>query len=297
MANNKAYSKITDTIINALEAGVVPWHRPWVTTGCSYPTNVKTKRQYRGVNVFVLWATAQVEGYTDARWGTFKQIQSMGGSVIKGSKGTPVLYWCWLTFDEGTEDERKVPFAKWSTVFNIKHQTEGIELDAGIETEILSEEDRIQCAEDLMAGYFENGGPTFLGWSGGRACYHPTNDEISLPDFESFESPHRAYLTAFHEMAHSTGHESRLDRKLDTSFGSDPYAREELVAELAACFLAHETGIDSDVEQSAAYIESWAKRFREDPSLFPQAASRAEKAVRYVMENSGNSNSAESEAA
>lgn len=122
---------------------------------------------------------------------------------------------------------------------------------------------------------------------GNRAYYHPREDRIQLPERTSFHSAEHYYTTRFHEIGHSTGHQSRLDRdgitKIDF-FGSHQYAEEELVAEFAACFLAGEAGILRTVEDNGvSYLKNWAAKIREDKTLIMRAAQRAQKAADLVL--------------
>jgi antirestriction protein ArdC len=116
------------------------------------------------------------------------------------------------------------------------------------------------------------------------AYYRPGTDEITLPNMGQFVNAESFYSTAFHEMAHSTGHKTRLDRGLDGSFGSDPYSREELVAEMTAAFLAAEAGIlDKVQDNNTAYVQHWAARLGKEPRLILDAASAAQKAADYIL--------------
>jgi antirestriction protein ArdC len=166
---------------------------------------------------------------------------------------------------------------KHFTVFNLD-QCEGI---ADPEPAATFEHDPIEAGEQIIAGY---SGPEII-HGGGRACYSPELDRVMLPERNRFETAGGYYSTAFHELAHSTGHHSRLARlEPGAAFGSEPYAKEELIAEMSAAFLAAKAGLkDETLEQSAAYIEGWMKAIRKDPKLVIQAASAAQKAANLIL--------------
>jgi len=274
-----AYDKVTEAIIQRLEAGVIPWHCPW--SGVT-PRNL-SGREYHGINVMLL----AMQGYPSPYWLTFKQCESLGGKVRKGAKGTPVVFWRWIEskdeVNQDTGEPKRIPFLRYHTVFNLE-QTEGIpapESDCK-----LIETDPIEEAERIVAGY---PAPPTIYYRGGQACYKPLADIVEVPERKHFESMPAFYDTLFHELVHSTGHASRLARKSLTDhsarFGSDPYAREELVAEIGAAFLCHEAGIDHSpiLENEAAYIASWLRRLKNDSKLVVIAASQAQKAAEHIL--------------
>lgn len=289
---DQIYQEVTNTIIAALEQGTVPWHRPWRVDGGVH-MNLKNKRAYRGVNQFLLDFSASLAGYRSPYWLTFKQAQELGGSVRKGEKSTLVVFWKILTVDKRdtagnvvTDDtgrivKTKIPLLKYYRVFNVE-QCDGIPEDKIPVMEKPEDFNPIEAAQaiiDLMPKRPE------IHHRGGRAFYRPASDEVTLPEPEQFDSPEHYYLTAYHELVHSTGHEDRLHRVKDwTMFGSDPYAKEELVAEMGAAMLAGFAEINMPtVENSAAYIASWLKRFKDDKKLVVQAASKAQQAADFIL--------------
>ena len=122
---------------------------------------------------------------------------------------------------------------------------------------------------------------------GNRAYYDPRHDAITLPKLTSFESAEEYYSTAFHELSHSTMHESRLDRKVKDEvhrFGNEDYSKEELVAEMGASFLCGHAGIENAViENNAAYIQGWLKALKNDKSLLIHAAAQAQRSTDYIL--------------
>jgi antirestriction protein ArdC len=285
-----AYQAVTDRLVELLEQGVCPWAQPWKNRGSGFaPVNASTKKSYRGVNIWILLAEQCDKGYGANAWVTYKQAQAMGGNVRKGQKGTRIVFWRILERESNSETKKdgspkvdKIPLIRLYTVFNVE-QCDGLDFNTPAQPEELPEFNPIEAAEAIAAEY--KSGPS-LEHGGDRACYSPALDRVQMPKREQFDGAAAYYSTLFHEYAHSTGHKSRLDRDLENGagFGSDPYAKEELVAELAAAFLCGEAGIDNDtIERSAAYLSSWARRLKGDSRLIVQASSAAQKAADRIM--------------
>jgi antirestriction protein ArdC len=273
-----AYGKITDKIIAALEQGVVPWNKPWRSVNGNGPTSLQTGREYRGINVWLLSIEAQMRGYTSPYWVTFKQAKERGGTVRKGEKSTEVVLWKPFkkTIEvDGKDEEKSFLMMRTFNVFNVD-QCDGIEVP---KSEPLPERDPIEACEQIVLGYY---GPT-IKHGGNRAYYSPALDYIQMPQRNQFTSSEAYYGTLFHELAHSTGHEDRLNRTFGGSFGTETYSKEELVAEMAASFLRGEAGIDLDIEQSASYISSWLSKLKDDRKMVVQAAAAAQKASDLIL--------------
>ena len=273
------YAAITDRIIAALDQGTVPWRRPWRSRGLR---NAISGRSYRGINLLLLGLTALERGCDDPRWLTYRQAESKGGHVRRGEHGTQVVLWKWIDRSDADngEPQQHYPLLRLFTVFNIT-QCEDLALPAYDEG---GSQDPLAEAEAIVAGYA--GGPPVV-HDADSAYYIPSRDEVHLPPRESFRGAHGYYATLFHELAHSTGHQSRLNREgyqSSARFGSETYSREELVAEFAAAFLGQEAGTDpSRVEQSAAYIASWLKALRDDRRLVVIAAGQAQRAAEHIL--------------
>jgi len=274
-----AYQAITDRIIAALERGTVPWRTPWRARG---HRNALSERPYRGINLLVLALTALEGGFDDARWLTYRQAASRGGHVRRGEHGTQVVLWKWIEREDDADGElsQRYPLLRLFTVFNVA-QCDGLELPPVDGVEAF---DPLDWAEGIVAGYA--GGPA-LHFNAEGAYYVPSRDEVHLPPRTSFPTADGYYATLFHELAHSTGHPSRLNREgyqTAARFGSESYSREELAAEFAAAFLGNEAGIDpSRVEQSAAYIASWLRALRDDQRLAVIAAGQGQRAADHVL--------------
>lgn len=276
MTKNDVYTSVTDRIIEALENGTVPWKKPWRTRGG--PVNVKTARPYRGINVFLL----ALAGYDDPRWGTYKAIKGCGGQVRKGEKGTRVILWKPVKpkgeDEDGEEKKGGYLLLRDYVVFNAE-QADGLPEFEFEEIDF----DPNERAQEIIDGYVEGSGPP-LRHGGDRAYYDVLADAVTVPAEGDFDDGDSYYATVFHELVHSTGHESRLKRIESVYFGSDPYAREELVAEMGAAMLNGLSGIETREENSAAYVANWLRSLRDDNRLVIDAAARAQKAADWIVE-------------
>lgn len=284
MAKRDIYQEVTDKIIALLDKGTAPWHMPWVRgVGGGLPANMSTGKEYRGINLFLLAIEQMERGLGSNLWLTFKQAKAMGGSVRKGEKGTMVVFWTMFnTEDKATGEPIEIPMLRHYTVFNAE-QCDGLEVPGEPEGQI--EFEPLAEAEKIVSGYAD--GPE-IGHGGSKAFYRPSTDAIQMPEPERFESREAYYSTLFHEMSHSTGHKSRLDRKMDriAAFGSPEYSKEELVAEFSASMLCGIAGISQPtIEQSAAYIDGWRKAIKGDKRMIVAAAGAAQKAADWIIGN------------
>ena len=274
------YEIITDRIVAILEAGTVPWRKPWNYGSEKDPLNLVSKKHYQGINCFLLACTP----YGSPYWLTYRQAQALGGSVHKGQKGSMVIFWKMLVKDDpkAKDGKRNIPVLRYYTVFN-SEQCDGIIVPAPDVT-TWHEHDPIEAAEAVQLA-MPNRPTVEIG--GTRACYSPSRDRIQVPELFRYEKPEEYYCTLFHELAHATGHESRLNREGITEshyFGSPDYSREELVAEMAAAFLCGHVGIENaTIQNSAAYLQSWIKTLRGDKRLAVTAAAQAQKAADYIL--------------
>lgn len=277
------YAEVTNKIVGMLEAGIVPWRSPILgQASADWPKNLESKREYRGVNVFLLAFTAWCKGYDSAHWITFKQCKARGGSVRKGEKASMVVFWkTYDTTDKETGEPKTVPVLRYYNVFNAE-QCEEISVPDAPAFEPL-EFSPIEAAEAIAAGYHNGPG---VEHGGSRAYYTPKADAVKMPDRTRFTSAEEYYSTLFHELSHSTGHSTRLDRGLDTKlavFGSPDYGREELVAEMSAAFLCGHAGIaPSTIGNSAAYLDGWIKTLKGDKRLVISASSAAQRAADWI---------------
>jgi antirestriction protein ArdC len=273
------YEIITDKIIKQLESGVAPWRKPWT---CQTPANLITQKEYRGLNIFTLAS----QGFPSRFWLTFNQAKKLGGSIRKGERSSPVIFWNVgdereVNTQDGTKETTRPFLLRYYSVFNLS-QTEGIDIPASLlqETRV---NDPIEVCEQIVANMTNP--PAFE--QSDKAWYSPSNDVVGLPARALFHSSEEYYATQFHELAHSTGHAKRLHREnFDNlvSFGSESYSKEELVAEMTAAMLCGIAGIEQEtLENSAAYLKTWIARLKSDSRLLVSAASQAQKAADFIQ--------------
>lgn len=279
------YCEITDRIIADLERGCVPWVKPWgeAKAAIGLPKNAATGRSYSGINILILWGAVIERSYFNQSWLTFRQALALGGTVRKDEHGTTIVHADrFVPKDEkarsGTEDTepQAIPYLKRFTVFNVA-QCDGLPDHVRDEIVSLPERENIVQAEAVM----RNSGADFR-IGGDRAFYMPAADFIQLPPQSAFFEHIDYYRIGFHELGHWTGHLSRLARDLSGSFGSKPYAREELIAEMTAAFVCCKLGIEPTVRH-ADYIGSWLTVLREDSRAIFRAASHASKAADFLL--------------
>lgn len=276
------FDRITRHIVAAIKAGAGAFRLPWHVTGGPRhrPQNAVSQTAYRGVNVLVLWATAEACGYPSGLWATYAQWRRLGAQVRKGEKSTPVVFW---KFSEKgpkgeSEDEELTSaggvFGAGYSVFNAA-QVEGFH---PVAPPHLTDSERVAKAEAFFAGVdadVEVGGEV--------ACYDAARDVVRMPRFESFREPAGYYSVLGHELTHWTGAEHRLNRDLRNRFGSEAYAMEELVAELGAAFLCSTLGLSNDPRPDhAAYLTAWLEVLKRDKRAIFTAASQAQKAIDWM---------------
>ena len=288
---SNAYERITNQIIELMESeGLVPWRKTWKGSTQDMARSMATGKLYNGSNAWWLTMVQQMNGYESAYWGTYKQIKAQGGQVRKGQKSSIAVYWNFIEkVDAATGEEKKIPLLKTFLVFNASQADwqDGMPEKFGMEPEAELTWDGMtsnEIASELLEGYTGREGIEVID-GGGRAFYRPASDQIGLPRRDAFEGEGEYFSTAFHEVAHSTGAEHRLNRPGVTDydgFGSHQYSEEELVAEFASAFLCAEAGIEDTRENSASYIKSWAKVLKGDPKLIIRASGKAAKAAEYA---------------
>jgi antirestriction protein ArdC len=268
------YQEVTDSIIKALEDGVANpkgWQCPWNKGGEA--VNHTTDRAYSGINTLLLAVAMMQGGFRYNRWMTYKQGQGLGGQVRKGEKSTQVVYYNFVKKKDADDDDRKsyIPILRSWNVFNIS-QFDGIEYSEPSPSEL----QRFSQAD----AFIENCGAD-ISFGGDRACYIPSLDKIMLPVFDNFKHSEGYYSTAFHELSHWTGHPKRLNRELSGRFGSESYAMEELIAELASAYLCNEFSIEGEI-QHIDYLANWLTVLRNDKYAIFTASKHAEQAAKFL---------------
>lgn len=285
---------ITGKFIQAIEEGKNPFYiKPWIVDGLSIePKNFLSGTIYRGLNKILL----SLIPYEIPLYCTFKQAKKEGLEA-KGSlkgKGISVVYWVWTYLDDNgnkiTEQQYKLlpkdkrdkrGSARYYTVFNISHFDIDTSQYIDKDQDNVNEIQTIQDAQNL----FESTGAK-LRIEGARAFYRPSIDRITMPRIEAFKSSEFYYSVLFHELGHWTGHKSRLNRLEPAKFGTEKYAKEELVAELTSSFIMASLGIDSEstFDNSIAYLKGWLKPLKDDSNFIISAASKANKAFKLITE-------------
>jgi antirestriction protein ArdC len=279
MTNKQIYEKVNEKIMDLISKGTMPWEMTW--EGSTLPMNLASNTQYRGINVWMLSATAMFNGYSHNQWLTFNQARKLGGAVKKGEKASFVVFAKRIEKkgqDNVPEDERDFFFLyQYYNVFNVA-QCDGI---TPIEKKV-RENTPLEEAEAIVAGY-KNKPEIIRGEY--SPCYSPLNDKVFMPTIDAFTSSEEYYGALFHELAHSTGHESRMNRDLDGKMDKTSYSKEELIAEFTASYLRAMTGIATPVAyaNSASYIDGWSELIKKDYRIIMNSASKAMRVADYIL--------------
>jgi antirestriction protein ArdC len=280
------YARVTSQIVSAIEQGVSNWRMPWHTSGkfAFSPINVTSKKPYRGINTVCLWAAAQAKGYERGEWGTYQQWQERKAQVRKGEKATLVVFWKFANSaadDDTPKSGSRLLFTRGYSVFNAA-QVDGYTAKPDADTPI---EQRIESAEQFFRAINAR-----VVHQGNRAFYSPADDTITLPPFSAFFTPTDYYSTRAHETGHWTAKADRCNRELGRRFGDSAYSVEELVAELTAAFTLAHLGLSSEPrEDHAQYISSWLRVLKADKRAIFTAASKAQQAADFMIQQSGRS--------
>lgn len=285
MSKADIYTHVTNSIIAAIEAGQTgdKFILPWQGQTLSLPINHSTSKQYRGINIPMLWASQMEQGFSASIWASYKQWEERGCQVRKGQKGTPIVYWGTIDIEptDDNEEASKRMFARYSHVFNAD-QVDGVDFLAP--TVASSQLERISNADAFLASTGAD-----IRYGDNRAFYRRDEDFIALPDPQAFiDTPtstarENFYSTALHELTHWSGAPHRLNRTKGKRFGDKEYAFEELVAELGAAMLCASLSIVNDPRlDHAQYIDNWLHALASDPKYIFQAASQAQKAADFL---------------
>ena len=290
------HRQFAERIIQALKDGTAPWQKPWKPGERILPHNFGSGRDYRGGNAVYLTVQGLDRGYTDPRWGGYRQIQEAGGHVRKGEKGTPIMYVEWRQQRTARDDngnpvldengrkklewvQRDRPLVKVQYVFNVE-QTEGLKLrslaKAGPDWE----------GHERAEALIRCSGVRVDNVAGDRAYYSLKDDRVVLPERSQFASQSAYTHTALHELGHATGHPDRLNRPTlvkHGGFGSEVYAREELRAEIGAMMTGEKLGVGHEPRHGTAYVSSWIKALENDPKEIRAAAVDAQRISDWLM--------------
>lgn len=294
MTTEQIATKVTEKLVSLIESGVNPWRKPWNGGGIDVAISHTTGRKYSLLNQILL-------GFRGGEYVTFKQVKAAGGSVKKGAKSQIVVFWC-TGYDTHaqTEDEdgNKItetirhqyerPILKYYNVFHIADTTLTAKFTPTVADSPKYEHNNYTLADSLAADYCEREGVILEIRESGRAYYRPAADSVTVPLATQFPNLAEYYSTLFHELTHSTGHKSRLDRFKEgetLAARRQEYSREELVAEIGAATVLSRLMIDDDdaTANSAAYLKGWCSYLKDNPKEFIIAAGRAEKAVNLIF--------------
>jgi len=291
--HTSVYEQVTQRIIALLERGTVPWQKPWkIKTGM--PRNLVTKHPYRGINIVLLWAMDFESPY----WLTYNQAHELGGYIRKGEKSTPVVFWKTMKPDKQSKEpddnisddsepvqtnplsqKRPQIIARLYNVFNLS-QAEGLKNFPPLSEHLGTTTEPAKVYENMPNKPVIKHGMR-------SAFYSPSEDVIGMPSLTNFTDESNYWNTLWHELTHSTGAKHRLNRSTLTAsegFGSDPYCKEELIAEMGAAFLcAHADITERTVNNSAAYLQSWLGKLKADKTFIVSAASQAQQAVDWIL--------------
>tara|TARA_R100001510_G_scaffold50422_1_gene49428 strand:- start:308 stop:1204 length:897 start_codon:yes stop_codon:yes gene_type:complete len=279
ITNIEIQEDVTKRLTDLMDAGVNPWQKSWKgVRERGLPYNLLTKKAYQGTNLTIL----MIQEAPCNAWVTYKQAKELGGHVCKPG-GIPIIYWNFVKkIDKETGEEKVIPFLKRSHVFNALTHCEGLQhLVEGVKPEdILPSE-----PETALQDYIDREGIE-LCHGGGRAYYMPSRDLVQMPHEQAFKTRDHYQAVLAHELVHSTGSENRLNRKGiegKAAFGDKTYAFEELVAEIGACITCAIIGVEPDWDNSAAYLQSWSRKLKDNPTWTISASGKAGKASSFIL--------------
>lgn len=266
------YETVTNRIIESIENGVLPWVKDWTTKNGQSDYNIVTGKAYQGINTILL----SMQGFSSPIWASYKQWQEKGAQVKKGATGSMIVYASKIEKTEkinGVDVDKSFFMMKYHTVFNAE-QVDGYTPEQVQEKPF----NAIESCENTLNQWLDK-----ITFGNSSAFYSPSNDHIHMPAKEQFKTEKGFYNTAFHELAHLTGHKDRLNRDFTGRFGTESYAFEELVAEIASAFISNSNGIES-IQNHDSYIASWLKVLKNDKKAIFQAAKLAQKAADMVQD-------------
>jgi antirestriction protein ArdC len=280
MDSKEIQERITALVITQLEGGVAPWRKPFTSEGV-LPTSLTTGKTYGGINLLILSILGRE--YSQPLWLTYREAERRGGHVRKGQHGYPVIKWGkYDKLNKQTGETSPAFYLREFTVFNIE-QCDGVAVEESFtaKTPVATLEGVTQILDSYTAK------PSIYHKASADAFYSKMSDSITLPLLEQFNSPEEYAHTLAHELVHSSGHESRLNRFNDENqpavFGSPVYAKEELVADIGAQMLLASVGIEGDLNNSATYVAGWLRALKNDSSLILSASTKAQKASDYIL--------------
>lgn len=283
-----------EALLDAALTGTAPWQQEWTATDLAAitPHNATTGRAYTGSNLLWLWLTQLALGTTDPRWATYKQAEAAGWQVRKGSKATRLIKVGTGRSTTETDTNGEPRQYTYLKTFNVFHASD---IDGIPELEPAATPSKPEPINipDALATLIATGHAD-VNWrtlpQGIPPHYTPAADRIVLPNLDQYPNQTALTATALHELAHWTGHSTRENRGIDTTFGSASYAAEELVADVAAFLTATELGLGTNPQNTGAYLRSWSKGERQQlEHAIPNAIAAAAKLTGLARGNYPNS--------
>ena len=293
---NDKLQVIADAVTAAMDKKGVEWFKPFADSNqasiYSRPVNATSQNKYNGFNYFWLMFVRDSAGYSSNQWATFKQIQGLGGKVLKGEKATPITYYGSHSKTVEIDGEAKKDYYKFLKIFNVFNLSQ-TNLNSLVADEQLkrdsvkpiSEVERLNNIEAYVSNIKAN-----IRHVENKCFYHMTYDYINMSPLDTwsagsvYKSKEEAYYSALlHELAHWTGHEKRLNRDMTGFFGSESYAFEELVAEYSSAMLLGHLGISKEPSSNhAAYLTNWSRAIKKDPKKLLKSIALAQKVVNFL---------------
>ena len=297
LTTDQKIEEVTAAVMETMSNGTVPWKKPWNEKWAralspSAQHNPFTKTYYSGMNPYILSAAMDRYGYTDPRWGTYKNIKDNGGR-LDGQKSTAITYWELKSIPDPDDDDPNNTRDKFRTWLDVRiHRVFNVQQAIGLDLPPLDIESIVplkttkEC-EKIAMDYLSRE-QIRLTYKGDRAAYSPSLDAIIMPpkDARVWADANEYFSTLYHECGHSSGHAERLNRdemKHAVFFEDIHYAAEELVAELTSAYLCADAGIDNTLKNSAAYLSHWLGKLKDDPKLFTKAATKAAAAAKFIL--------------
>lgn len=290
----KLQQQLAEQFLHILEEEKLNWRKEWSGIP-ERPYNPISKTVYHGSNYFSLLLTSMVKGYQDPRWCTFAQIKEQGWT-LKAGKGQSAKIEFWYPYDR--EQKKSISWQEFREVggqindryqlYSRAYSVYNGDMIIGI-PKLEVRQNEIQPVE-LVDTISRNMGVPISYHKSDQAFYRPVEDRIYLPYRQQFHSEYAYASTALHELSHATGSEHRLNRKQGGEFGTEPYAYEELVAEISSCFLSSELPIgqtEEHLKNHKAYVQSWIQGIKEQPEALFRAVKDAEQAAAYLEYHGG----------
>lgn len=290
----KLQQQLAEQFLHILEEEKLDWRKEWSGIP-ERPYNPISKTVYHGSNYFSLLLTSMVKGYQDPRWCTFAQIKEQGWT-LKAGKGQSAKIEFWYPYDR--EQKKSISWQEFREVggqindryqlYSRAYSVYNGDMIIGI-PKLEVRQNEIQPVE-LVDTISRNMGVPISYHQTERAFYRPVEDRIYLPYRQQFDSEYAYASTALHELSHATGAEHRLNRKQGGECGTEPYAYEELVAEISSCFLSSELPMgqtEEHLKNHKAYVQSWIQGIKEQPEALFRAVKDAEQAAAYLEYHGG----------